>query len=155
MANFTALAAARHAVLSRAGWDVESKGLFGAPPIEVIVGDEVHVTILAALQMLGLGRDRVTRVAADDQGRMRAGQLSTALSAVDGPAIVCAQAGNVNSGAFDPLGAIADACREKKAWMHVDGAFGLWAAVVPRLRAGLDGVGRAGRRRPQVAERSL
>ena len=143
MANFTALAAARHSVLSRVGWDVEAKGLFGAPPIEVIVGDEVHVTILAALQMLGLGRDRVTRVAVDSQGRMRPDQLSTALGASGGPNIVCAQAGNVNSGAFDPLGAIADACREKKAWLHVDGAFGLWAAVVPRLRAGVDGVGRA------------
>lgn len=140
MANFTALAAARHAVLSRAGWDVESKGLFGAPPIEVIVGEETHATIFAALQMLGLGRDRVTRVAVDGQGRMRPDQLSTALGAGGGPTIVCAQAGNVNSGAFDPLRAIAETCRGKKAWMHVDGAFGLWAAVVPRLRAGIDGI---------------
>ena len=106
MANFTALAAARHAVL-RAGWDVEARGLFGAPEIDVVIGDEAHATILAALQMLGLGRERVKRVAADGQGRMVAAALREVLRSCAGPLIVCSQAGNVNTGAFDPLAEIA------------------------------------------------
>ena len=109
MANFTALAAARDAVLRHAGWDVEEEGLNGAPPITVIGSEETHVTIFAALQMLGLGRGRVRRVAADDQGRMRPEALAECLASVDGPTIVCAQSGNVNSGAFDPLPEIAAA----------------------------------------------
>jgi len=131
MANFTGLAAARHAVLRAHGWDVEAKGLFGAPPITVVVGNEVHVSLLKGLGMLGLGRERVVRVPADAQGRMIAAQLPP----IDGPTIVCAQAGNVNSGAFDPLGEIAARLRGTGAWIHVDGAFGLWAAAAPAKRA--------------------
>ena len=130
MANFTALAAARHAVLGAAGWDVEAAGLFGAPPITVIVGEEVHVSLLKALSLLGLGRERVVRVAVDGQGRMRA----DAMPAFAGPTIVCLQAGNVNTGAFDPAGAIGAAAKARGAWMHVDGAFGLWAAAAPTRR---------------------
>ena len=143
MATFTALAAGRHKVLERAGWNVEDDGYVGAPAIEVVVGDEAHVTIFASLQMLGLGRRRVHRVAADAQGRMRADALRDTLAGLDGPILVCAQSGNVNTGAFDPLPEIVEAVRSKpNAWLHVDGAFGLWAAVVPALRdrvAGLAG----------------
>ena len=134
MGNFTALAAARHALLAREGWDVEANGLFGAPEIDVVVGGEAHASLFVSLQMLGLGRERVHRVPADDQGRMRADALPEVLEASQGPTIVCAQAGNVNSGAFDPLSEIAEATRAKGAWLHVDGAFGLWAAATPRLR---------------------
>ncbi|MDZ4769142.1 MAG: aminotransferase class V-fold PLP-dependent enzyme [Chloroflexota bacterium] len=126
-ANFTALAAARHSVLQAVGWDVESQGLFGAPPITVIVGDEVHVSVLKALTLLGLGRDRVIRVPVDDQGRMRA----EALPEISGPTIVCIQAGNVNTGSFDPAPAIIAAAHARGAWVHIDGAFGLWAAAAP------------------------
>jgi len=143
MANFTALAAARHRLLEDAGWNVEDDGLIGAPPVAVLTGDESHVTIYVSLQMLGLGRARVHRVATDEQGRMRADALRETLARVEGPAIVCAQAGNVNTGAFDPLTDIAAAVRARPgAWLHVDGAFGLWAAAAPGLRdrvAGLDG----------------
>lgn len=127
VANFTGLAAARHAVLQRVGWDVEADGLFGAPPITVVVGAEAHTTLFKALSMLGLGRSRVVTVPVDDQGRMR----SDALPEISGPAIVCLQAGNVNSGAFDPAGEILPWARRAGAWVHVDGAFGLWAAVAP------------------------
>jgi glutamate/tyrosine decarboxylase-like PLP-dependent enzyme len=136
MANFTALAAARHAVLARAGWNVEADGLFGAPPITVIVGEEAHSTLFKSLGILGMGRNRVVRVPADSQGRMIAGRLPR----IAGPTIVCAQAGNVNTGAFDPFGEICDAAGASGAWVHVDGAFGLWAAASPRfsrLTAGL------------------
>lgn len=126
-ANFTALAAARHAVLAQAGWDVEAKGLFGAPPITVIVGEEVHVSALKALAMLGFGRERVVQVQVDDQGRMRA----DALPRIAGPTIICLQAGNVNSGAFDPATEICRAAHASGAWVHVDAAFGLWAAAAP------------------------
>ncbi len=143
MANVTALAAARHAVLERAGWDVAEQGLFGAPAVEVLVGAEAHVTVARALRLLGFGRASITEVEADDQGRMRADALERALAAGEGPAIVVAQAGNVNSGAFDPLGAIADAARARDAWVHVDGAFGLWAAASPQLADLVDGVERA------------
>jgi glutamate/tyrosine decarboxylase-like PLP-dependent enzyme len=134
MANFTCLAAARHAVLKRAGWDVEDQGLFGAPPITVILGAEAHVTIFAALRYLGLGAGRVRSVAVDGQGRMRVDALRDALAESKGPTIVCAQAGNVNTGAFDPLVEIAPLARARGAWLHVDGAFGLWAAASPALR---------------------
>ena len=144
MANFTALAAARHSVLERIGWKVEEEGLVGAPPIAVVVGEEAHVTIFASLQMLGLGRARVHRVAADEQGRMRPDALRETLARIDGPTIVCAQAGNVNTGAFDPLPEIATAVRERSnAWLHVDGAFGLWAAAVPELRDRVAGLAEA------------
>jgi len=127
MANFTALAAARHAILKKQGWDVEAKGLFGAPPVTVIVGDEVHVSVLKALSLLGFGRERVIRVPVDGQGRMRA----DALPELTEPAIVCIQAGNVNTGAFDPANEICAAAQRAGAWVHVDGAFGLWAAAEP------------------------
>ena len=139
MANFTALAAARHAVLQRAGWDVEADGLFGAPPVTVVVGDEVHVSALKALSLLGFGRDRVTRVPVDGQGRMRA----DALPPLAGPTIVCTQAGNVNTGAIDPVGEICAWAHEAGAWVHVDGAFGLWAAAAPSRAHLLEGVGAA------------
>jgi glutamate/tyrosine decarboxylase-like PLP-dependent enzyme len=137
MANFTALAAARSTLLRRAGWNVEEDGLFGAPPIHVVVGEEVHVSLLKALSMLGLGRSRVTRVAADAQGRMRPEALPT----LDDRALVCIQAGNVNTGAFDPASEICARARDAGAWVHVDGAFGYWAAVSPQyapLLAGAD-----------------
>ena len=143
MASFTAIAAARHAVLERASWNVEDDGSVGAPPINVVVSDESHVTIFVSLQMLGLGRSRVHRVATDEQGRMRAGALRETLARIEGPTIVCAQAGNVNTGGFDPLPEIVEAVRAlPNAWLHVDGAFGLWAAVVPSMQdrvAGLAG----------------
>jgi glutamate/tyrosine decarboxylase-like PLP-dependent enzyme len=143
MASFTALAAGRHALLRAQGWDVEEDGLAGAPPLPVIVGDEAHATIFAALQMLGLGRRPAVRVASDAQGRLRPDALRAALAAAGGPALVCAQAGNVNTGACDPLEPIADAVRERGGWLHVDGAFGLWAAASPALRALVRGAGRA------------
>jgi glutamate/tyrosine decarboxylase-like PLP-dependent enzyme len=127
MANVSCLAAARHAVLARAGWDVERDGLFGAPPVTVVVGEEAHVSIFKALGLLGFGRERVVRVPVDGQGRLRAG----ALPPLAGPAIVCIQAGNVNSGAFDPAREICAWARVTGAWVHVDGAFGLWAAAAP------------------------
>lgn len=130
MANFTGLAAARHALLERAGWDVENDGLWGAPELTVVVGEEVHVSLLKALGMLGLGRKRVVRVPVDGQGRMRA----DALPSLDGRTIVCIQAGNVSTGAFDPAEAICGAARAAGAWVHVDGAFGLFAAASPRYR---------------------
>jgi glutamate/tyrosine decarboxylase-like PLP-dependent enzyme len=126
-ANFSALAAARRALLLRAGWDVEAQGLFGAPPITVVVGDEVHVSVLKALSLLGLGRERVVRVPVDDQGRMR----PDALPVLEGPAIVCLQAGNVNTGACDPIEAICAVAHDAGAWVHVDGAFGLWLSAAP------------------------
>ncbi len=131
--NVVGLAAARHHVLAQAGWDVAADGLTGAPPVRVLVGEEVHVSLLGALRLLGFGAGRLTRVAVDGNGAMRADALAEALAAGSGPAIVCAQAGNVNTGAVDPLAEIVAAAREHGAWVHVDGAFGLWAAASPRL----------------------
>jgi glutamate/tyrosine decarboxylase-like PLP-dependent enzyme len=130
MANFTALAAARHTLLERASWDVEADGLFGAPPITVVVGEEVHASVAKALGLLGLGRKRVVRVPVDGQGRMRVDSLPH----LDAQTILCLQAGNVNTGAFDPAEAICPAARAAGAWIHVDGAFGLWAAASPEYR---------------------
>jgi len=130
MANFSALAAARHALLERSGWDVEADGLFGAPPITVVVGDEVHSSLVKALGLLGLGRNRIVSVPVDGQGRMRA----DALPHLDDRTVLCLQAGNVSTGAFDPAAAICPAARQAGAWIHVDGAFGLWAAASPRYR---------------------
>ncbi len=127
MANFSALAAARHAVLNGVGWDVEADGLLGAPPLTVVVGAEAHATLLKALALLGLGRKRVLTVPTDSQGCIRA----DALPALSGPAIVCVQAGNVNTGAFDPAKDICAWAHDAGAWVHVDGAFGLWAAAAP------------------------
>jgi glutamate/tyrosine decarboxylase-like PLP-dependent enzyme len=133
-ANTTALAAARHHVLAAAGWDVARDGLVGVPRIRVLVGDERHVTIDRSLRLLGLGTTCLEVVAADGQGRLRADVLAEALASAESPTIVCAQAGNVNTGAFDPLDEIAAACERAGAWLHVDGAFGLWAAASPRYR---------------------
>ena len=140
-ANFTALLAARRTVLAQAGWDVEGQGLFGAPPIRVIVGGEAHPSLYRSLGMLGLGRKRVEVVPADRQGRMIPGELDRVLRMGSGPAIVCMQAGNVNSGAFDPADEICALAHAAGAWVHVDGAFGLWALVSPKhaaLTAGLE-----------------
>jgi len=130
LANFTALAAARHEVLARVGWNVEADGLFGAPPITVVIGEEAHPTLLKSLGMLGLGRNRLVRVPTDGQGRISA----RAFPALDGPAIACLQAGNINTGAFDPFGEVIPRAQEAGAWVHVDGAFGLWALGVPSLQ---------------------
>ena len=143
MANFTALATARHHVLRDAGWDVERDGLFGAPPIDVIVSDESHYTIVTALRMLGLGGERVRRIDTDTQGRMRADKLEQALAGSTTPCIICAQAGNVNTGAFDPLAQIALLAKQRRAWLHVDGAFGLWAVASPALKHLVDGIAQA------------
>jgi glutamate/tyrosine decarboxylase-like PLP-dependent enzyme len=143
MANFTGLAAARHHVLAAAGWDVERDGLVGAPPVEVVVGAERHITLDMALRYLGFGSGRLRVVPADEQGRMRAELLAEALAACQGPTIVCAQAGNVNTGAVDRLAPICDAAADRDAWVHVDGAFGLWAAASPALRHLVAGLERA------------
>ena len=129
MANFTALAAARHEVLRRVGWNVEADGLFGAPPITVVVGAEAHPTLIKSLGLLGLGRARVIAVPTDTQGRIRPDQMPP----IQGPTIVCLQAGNVNTGAFDPIAQIAPLARQAGAWVHVDGAFGLWARASTTL----------------------
>ncbi len=137
MGNFCGLAAARHTVLAQAGWNVEADGLFQAPPITVIVGDEAHLSLTKALGLLGMGRNRVVRVPVDNQGRMRA----DALGPIARPAIVCLQAGNVNSGSFDPFEPICEKAHEAGAWVHVDGAFGLWATAVDgfeELTRGID-----------------
>jgi len=136
VANLCALAAARHAVLRRAGWNVEAQGLFGAPSVTVIVGEEVHPSVTKSLGILGLGRSRVTKVPVDGQGRMRVDRLP----AISGPTIVCVQAGNVNTGAFDPIAEICAKAHAAGAWVHVDGAFGAWAAAAPsraHLAAGM------------------
>jgi glutamate/tyrosine decarboxylase-like PLP-dependent enzyme len=129
MANFTALATARQALLARAGWDVTDSGMFGAPPLDVVVGAEVHASLLKALSLAGFGRKRVTIVEADSQGRMRSDKLPSLTER----SIVCIQAGNVNTGAFDPAGEICQAAKRHGAWVHVDGAFGLWARVSPKF----------------------
>lgn len=136
MANFSALAAARHALLKRAGWNVEADGLFGAPAITVVVGAEAHPTLFKSLGLLGLGRNRVVRVPVDSQGRMRADSIPS----LAGPTIVCVQAGNVNSGAFDPFPEICSRAHEAGAWVHVDGAFGLWATAAPSTAHLVDGL---------------
>jgi glutamate/tyrosine decarboxylase-like PLP-dependent enzyme len=142
-ANTTGLAAARTHVLATAGWDVAADGLVGAPPVLVVVGAQRHVTVMRSLRLLGFGDRAVHVVEADDQGRMRADVLRETLAGQSGPAIVCTQAGDVNSGAVDPLDEIADACEERGAWLHVDGAFGLWAAASPARRHVLAGHHRA------------
>jgi glutamate/tyrosine decarboxylase-like PLP-dependent enzyme len=137
VANFTALAAARHAVLAQAGWNVEADGLFGAPPITVVTGAEAHPTVYKSLGMLGLGRSRVTKVPVDGQGRLRV----EALPSLSGPTIICVQAGNVNTGSFDPIKEVCQRAHESGAWVHVDGAFGLWARAASshaRLAEGIE-----------------
>jgi glutamate/tyrosine decarboxylase-like PLP-dependent enzyme len=134
MAHVTALAAARHSVLAGVGWDVNERGLIGAPAVHVLVGAERHATVDRALRLLGIGAACIVPVPADGQGRMVPGALREALEHLDGPIIVCAQAGNVNTGSCDPLEEIADLAHTAGAWLHVDGAFGLWAAASPALR---------------------
>ncbi|HSP19265.1 MAG TPA: aminotransferase class V-fold PLP-dependent enzyme, partial [Myxococcaceae bacterium] len=143
MANFTGLAAARHALLARAGWNVAEDGLFGAPELHVVVGEEVHVTVLRALRFLGLGQARVKRVRADAQGRMDPAALPAVLAGCNGPTLLCVQAGNVNSGAVDPMEPLISAAHAHGAWVHVDGAFGLWGAATPTRRPVLQGVEKA------------
>ena len=133
MANFVGLAAARNEVLRRVGWDVEAKGLCGAPRVRILLGADAHTTVYAALRFLGFGAETAETIPTDSQGRMKPAALANALAQSDGPAIVIAQAGQINTGAFDPVGEIADACRAHGAWLHVDGAFGLWARAVPEL----------------------
>ena len=139
-ANVTALAAARHEVLKRYGWDVEAGGLQGAPHVHVVVGAQAHTSVLAALRLLGFGTSTLIVADADEQGRMVSESLAACLERCDGPTIVCAQAGNVNTGAFDPFDALASLTRARGAWLHVDGAFGLWANAVPELRPLIHGV---------------
>ncbi|HEU0202243.1 MAG TPA: pyridoxal-dependent decarboxylase, partial [Burkholderiaceae bacterium] len=134
MASFVGLAAARSEVLRRCGWDLEADGLAGAPNVQVFVGAEAHVSVLSVLRQLGFGDRKLIRVAADTQGRMQAPLLAAALAAAQGPKIVVAQAGHINSGAFDPLDRISALARQHGAWLHVDGAFGLWARAAPALR---------------------
>src|SRR2546426_1219850 len=134
-ANFAGLAAARHALLARRGWDVETRGLFGAPPITVVVSEQVHVSVLKALTLLGLGRERGISAPVDGQGRIR----SDAMPRLDADTIVCLQAGDVNTGAFDPAAEIIPRARAAGAWVHVDGAFGLWAAAAPARAHLMDG----------------
>ena len=143
MAHFTALAAARHRVYAKLGWDVNERGLIGAPAIRVLVGAERHASVDRAVRYLGFGSDSMVSVATDGQGRMMPSALRDAISAGEGPAIVCAQAGNVNTGSFDPLDPIADIAHAADAWLHVDGAFGLWAGASPALRHLVSGVERA------------
>ena len=140
MASFTCLAAARHALLRRAGWDVEADGLHGAPRLNIVLSAESHVTIDVGLRYLGLGTRHVHRVDTDAQGRMRVEHLREVLDSLEGPTLVCAQAGNVNTGAFDPLRAIGALCNERGAWLHVDGAFGLWVRASRRFAALADGI---------------
>jgi len=139
VANASCLAAARDALLAARGWDVPGDGLFGAPPVDVVVGERVHSTLSKSLGLVGLGRSRVHVVPADDQGRMRPDQLPD----LSGPVLVCAQAGEVNTGAFDPFDPIADWVQQRDGWLHVDGAFGLWAAADPSRAALVGGLDRA------------
>ena len=158
MAHWTALAAARHHVLEAAGYDTEADGLAGAPPIRVIAGAKRHGTIDRAVRFLGLGTNSIRLVPADAQGRMITDALGEELAREPGPTIVCAQFGEVNTGSFDDLNAIADAVEGTGAWLHVDGAFGLWAATSPELRhltAGRRARRLLGNRCAQMVERSL
>jgi glutamate/tyrosine decarboxylase-like PLP-dependent enzyme len=143
MANFTALAAARNELLRRVGWNVEAKGLFGAPEINVVLGGEAHSTVFLTLRLLGFGAERVHVAAADEQGRMRPDALAAVLAGLDGPTVVILQAGNVFSGALDPFAELIPQARAKGAWVHVDGAFGLWALATPTLAALTAGLGEA------------
>lgn len=140
MANFTTLAAARSAVLEQVGWDVDRQGLFGAPPVNVVIGDDAHTTVFSALQFLGLGHDRVVRVETDEQGRIRVDAFMRSIEPLSGPMIVVLQAGQINTGAFDDFVAVIPAAKAKNAWVHVDSAFGLWAQVSDRHRHLVRGV---------------
>lgn len=143
IANFVCLAAARSEVLRRAGWDVEAKGLFGAPEIRVLIGDDAHTSVFSALQFLGLGHDRVVRVATDRNGRIDAAAFAQAVAAGDGPLIAIAQAGQLNTGAIDPVAEMAPVVRARNGWLHVDGAFALWARACPDVAALAEGLDQA------------
>ncbi|WEX76627.1 aspartate aminotransferase family protein [Sinorhizobium numidicum] len=143
LANFVCLAAARGDVLRKAGWDVEAQGLFGAPPITVLIGDDAHTTVFSALQFLGLGQDRVFRLKTDDMGRIAPSKFAEAAGKVSGPCIVILQAGQINTGAFDDFAALIPVARRIGAWIHVDGAFGLWARTCPEKKALADGADKA------------
>ena len=134
MANFTCLAAARSAILRKAGWDVDADGLFGAPPITVVLGDDAHTTVFSALQFLGFGHDRVVRIPTDDQGRIDVSEFGTIVSQISGPCLVILQAGQINTGAFDDFERLIPLAKKADAWVHIDGAFGLWARVSSRKR---------------------
>lgn len=141
MANFVGLAAARDTLLGGLGWNVETKGLFGAPPITVLIGADAHATIFSDLQFLGLGRERVVPIATDSEGRILPAAFAAALGKATGPIIAILQAGQINTGAFDPFEALVPLAKERGAWVHVDGAFGLWARACPErahLTAGLE-----------------
>jgi len=142
VANASCIAAGRDALLSEWGWDTQRDGLFGAPPIRVVIGEKAHSTLRKSLGLTGLGRERVIQVPADDQGRMRADSLPD-LDPTDGPILVCAQAGEVNTGAFDPFTPLADWAADRNAWLHVDGAFGLWALADPSRADLVEGLVRA------------
>lgn len=143
MASFVCLAAARSDQLRKVGWDVEAQGLFGAPPITVLIGEDAHATVFSALQFLGLGRERVVRIPTDAAGRMDVAEFGRMIAACDGPTIAIAQAGQVNTGAFDLFAPLADAAHAKGAWLHVDGAFGLWARASPAHAHLTEGIDRA------------
>ena len=143
VANFVCLAAARSEVLRRVGWDVEADGLFGAPPVRVLIGADAHATVFSGLKYLGLGARRVTTVETDNLGRMLPGAFERALSIGEGPVIAIAQSGQINTGASDPFAAIAPMAKAAGAWLHVDGAFALWARACPERAAQLDGVDQA------------
>ncbi len=143
MANFTCLAAARHEVLRSRGWDVEKQGLTGAPKVHIIVGAEAHATLINALKMLGFGTDNITTLPVDDQGRMSLSELEKIIKSCSGPIIVNAQAGNVNTGAFDHCGEIINIAHRHGAWVHVDGAFGLWGRITPILAEETKGIEKA------------
>ncbi|MEY9780306.1 pyridoxal phosphate-dependent decarboxylase family protein [Sinorhizobium fredii] len=143
VANFVCLAAARGEVLRRVGWDAEAQGLFGAPPVTVLIGDDAHATVFSALQFLGFGHDRLVRLKTDGMGRISASDFGEAAGKVSGPSIVILQAGQINTGAFDDFAALLPVARRIGAWIHVDGAFGLWARASPAKRALAEGVDEA------------
>ena len=143
MANFTALSTARNALLQRAGWNFDEHGLFGAPLITLLMSEAAHSTIHSAARMMGMGERQMQRIPCDDQGRMRLDALEYIMKSTKGPKIVSAQAGNVNSGAFEAFDPIADLCARHAAWLHVDGAFGLWAAASPKFASIMAGHDRA------------
>ncbi len=143
MASFVCLAAARGEVLRKAGWNADAEGLFGAPPISVCIGNDAHAAIFAALRYLGLGHDRVVRIPTDDAGRMQVAALSTTLASCGGPLIVIGQAGQINTGAFDPFREMADVVHRYGGWLHIDGAFGLWARSCPTFAHLTEGIEQA------------
>jgi glutamate/tyrosine decarboxylase-like PLP-dependent enzyme len=140
VANVTCLAAARTAVLRACGWDVDADGLFAAPPVHVLIGADAHSSVYSALQLIGFGRNRAIIIATDDQGRMTASSLANVLQELSGPTIVIAQAGQINTGAFDPFAEIVEIAKAAGAWVHVDGAFGLWARATPSLKHLTEGI---------------